>query len=127
MDYTLVGLAFVFAAIEWIAVEKKWRSLEYLAKPAVMILLIIWVYQNGSFANWMIWFVLGAVFSLGGDILLLLPKKYFLAGLISFLLAHVAYIIGFNESFPPITAVGWLFSLFYSSSDGRSIFGLQQV
>jgi hypothetical protein len=27
MDFTLLVLAFIFAVIEWIAVEKKWKSL----------------------------------------------------------------------------------------------------
>jgi uncharacterized membrane protein YhhN len=106
MNYTLLTLALIFAVIEWIAVEKHWKSIEYFAKPAVMIVLIIWFWQNGGFQDWMIWFGLGAVFSLVGDIFLMLPRKFFLAGLISFLIAQLVYLVGFNRSFPPITAIG---------------------
>src|SRR5690606_4544433 len=39
--------------------------------------------------------VVGLVLSLAGDVLLLLPERWFLAGLAAFLLAHVAYVIAF--------------------------------
>ena len=39
--------------------------------------------------------VIGLAFSLAGDILLVLPSDRFVAGLVSFLLAHLAYIVAF--------------------------------
>ena len=58
------------------------------------------------------------IFSLVGDVFLMLPKNYFLPGLASFLVAHVFYIIGLNQTFPPIgpwllvlgviLALGWV-------------------
>jgi uncharacterized membrane protein YhhN len=42
------------------------------------------------------WFVAGLVLSLAGDIFLMLPRERFVAGLASFLLAHVAYVAGFT-------------------------------
>lgn len=39
--------------------------------------------------------VLGLVFSLAGDIFLMLPQDRFLAGLVSFLVAHLCYIAAF--------------------------------
>jgi len=40
----------------------------------------------------------GLLLSLAGDVFLLLPRNYFLAGLIAFLFAHLAYIAGFNAN-----------------------------
>ena len=43
------------------------------------------------------WVLAGLVLSLGGDIALLWPREGFLPGLVSFLLAHLAYLIGFTR------------------------------
>jgi uncharacterized membrane protein YhhN len=40
------------------------------------------------------WFVAALVLSMLGDIFLMLPRDLFVAGLASFLLAHVAYVVG---------------------------------
>jgi uncharacterized membrane protein YhhN len=40
------------------------------------------------------WFVAALVLSLAGDVFLMLAEKWFVAGLGSFLLAHVAYVAG---------------------------------
>jgi uncharacterized membrane protein YhhN len=106
MDYTFLVIALICAIVNWFAIERKRKYLEYFSKPAVMIFLIIWLIQEGSLSNWMIWFVLGAVFSLAGDIFLMFPQKFFLLGLISFLLAHVSYIVGINRTFPSFTPIG---------------------
>lgn len=106
MKYSILPFGLAFAIIDWLAVGYRWRSVEYIAKPATMIIPILWLVQQGGLTNWMIWFVIGAIFSLVGDVFLMLPYNLFLAGLISFLLAHIAYIIGFNESLPTITAPG---------------------
>ena len=42
------------------------------------------------------WFGAGLVFSLVGDVFLLLRTRFFIAGLVSFLIAHMFYIIGFS-------------------------------
>jgi uncharacterized membrane protein YhhN len=42
------------------------------------------------------WFVVALVLSLGGDVFLMLPKDLFVPGLASFLVAHVAYTVGFD-------------------------------
>jgi len=43
------------------------------------------------------WFVLALALSLAGDVFLMLPSDRFVAGLASFLLAHVAYVIGLTR------------------------------
>jgi len=104
----LIWPALVFAILTWMAVKFNWRKVEYLTKPGVMILLLALVAINlraadpiESLRSGMIWFVFGLIFSLFGDILLMLPPDRFLAGLGSFLLAQIFYTIGFNP-IPPL-------------------------
>jgi len=99
----------VMAIVNWVAVEKKWKRVEYIAKPGTMILLLLWIVLNGSLGGPMIWFFLGVIFSMGGDIFLMLPGNFFLPGLISFLLAHIMYIGGLNSSAPYIKWQGVIF------------------
>jgi uncharacterized membrane protein YhhN len=42
------------------------------------------------------WFVVALALSLAGDVFLMLPERFFIAGLASFLVAHIAYIVGLN-------------------------------
>ena len=42
------------------------------------------------------WIVLGLLFSLIGDVFLMLRGNHFLAGLVSFLVAHLCYIVAFQ-------------------------------
>lgn len=102
MSITLLAAALVTAFLDWIAVAVKFKLLEYIAKPGVMLILIVWMWSLDGFSGPMLWFALGAIFSLGGDVFLMLPNEQFMGGLVAFLLAHIAYIIGFNQAFPPV-------------------------
>ena len=103
------GLAFaaalILAGIEWLAVARGWRRLEYVAKPATLVAVILaaWLLTRGPHDGWMARFFLpGLVLSLAGDIFLLLPgERFFMAGLASFLLALLCYIVGLNPTLPP--------------------------
>jgi len=99
------------AIVNWVAVERKWKWVEYICKPGTMLLLLLWMGLNGGLGGALIWFTLGVIFSMGGDIFLMLPENFFLPGLISFLLAHVAYIVGLNTSAPYISGQGAIFLL----------------
>ena len=93
--YILLILAFIAASLEVIAVSKNLRNLEYFAKPAVMVFLFQWLYTATRLQGAAIWFGLGILFSLVGDVLLMFPlDRLFLPGLIAFLLAHIFYITG---------------------------------
>ncbi len=99
MKYRFLYIALGFALINWIAATKKWKWLVYITKPAVLLALIAYVVQlrpylispTGHF-NWLL---VALIFSMVGDIFLMLPGNLFIPGLISFLMAHVAYIISF--------------------------------
>jgi uncharacterized membrane protein YhhN len=96
----LLYLAMFFAILNWISVARLIKPLEYFSKPATMITLLAWVGLNGGFRGPMLWFALGLLFSLGGDVFLMLPRDLFIAGLLSFLVGHLCYVIGFNQG-PP--------------------------
>ena len=111
MSYTLVWVALILAAIDWAAVQLRNKPVEFVAKPGVMIVLLIWLWQASSFQGPLLWFGLGLLFSMAGDIFLMLPKEQFILGLVSFLLAHLAYLVGFNQSASPVNLVSLLLVL----------------
>jgi uncharacterized membrane protein YhhN len=89
-------LALLFAALEAFAVSKNVQRLEYLAKPAVMVCLFLWLYASTGLQGSTLWFGIAILFSLLGDVILMLPlERLFFFGLVAFLLAHLAYITGF--------------------------------
>ncbi len=67
------------------------RSAVYVFKPLTMLFVLSLALQSSASTStlyaWMI--VVGLLFSLAGDILLMLPSDRFAAGLASFLVAHV--------------------------------------
>jgi uncharacterized membrane protein YhhN len=108
---TILFIAVLVAAVtDWTAVAKGWKKIETIAKPATMVLLFGYLAVAGRFgATPLICFGLGIIFSLAGDIFLILSDRWFTAGLAAFLLAHVAYIIGLNTPFgevSPLWAIG---------------------
>lgn len=96
----LIVLAFIFAGLEALAVWKDLKSLEYVAKPAVMVCLFIWLTTTAGLQGALLWFGIGILFSLAGDIALMFTDRFFVLGLIAFLLAHIAYLVGFNTPVP---------------------------
>ena len=91
-------LAFIFAALEALALSKNWNRLEWLAKPAVMVCLFLWLYLSTGLQGLTFWFGVGLVFSLAGDVLLMISlDRMFIFGLIAFLLAHISYLAGFQN------------------------------
>lgn len=93
-----------FAVVDWLAVgwnKVRWRK---FTKSAVMLVLITGYTLAGGWQGHGAWFGLGLVFSLAGDVFLTLPPSYFITGLSAFLVAHLAYLIGFNQS---LVMPGW--------------------
>ncbi len=114
--------AFIFAALEALALWKNWDRLEYAAKPAVMVALFIWLFTSVGLNGGLLWFGLGILFSLAGDILLMISLgKLFLAGLIAFLLAHISYVIGFNIPLPEASAWGFILAVMIALGGSRII------
>ncbi len=97
----LIILAIIFAGLESLALWKGWRKLEFVAKPAVMVCLFIWLYYHSRFTGRLAMVRDRILFSLAGDISLMFIDRFFIVGLVAFLLGHVAYLIGFNIPLPP--------------------------
>jgi uncharacterized membrane protein YhhN len=73
------------------------RELVFVAKPLATLCVIAWAATCGaSEPRLRRWVLIGLVLSLVGDVALLWPKEGFLPGLIAFLFAHLAYIVGFS-------------------------------
>ncbi len=103
-------LALLAASWEAVMVWKGTNKLEIVAKPAVMAFLFLWLYTGTGLHGNTLWFGVGIVFSLAGDILLLsYSDRMFVLGLLAFLFAHIAYITGFQEELLHPTA--WSFLL----------------
>src|SRR4030042_737647 len=101
----LIFAALGFAALESLALWRKWRRLEYLAKPAVMVCLLVWLWISTGLRGAVLWFGIGIIFSLAGDVFLMISvDRLFLAGLAAFLIAHASYVIGFNIPPPKVSA-----------------------
>ena len=113
-------LALIFAALESFALWKSWDKLEYVAKPAVMVCLFIWLYLSTGLQGLTLWFGVGILFSLAGDVLLMISlDRMFIFGLVAFLFAHVAYLIGFQNELMKITSWSVLLIVILSISAVR--------
>lgn len=112
----LLILAFGFAIVEWYAEIRQNRGLIYISKPSVMLFLIAWVwYMTGLPEDGLRWFVVGLGLCLAGDVFLMLPERFFLPGLVAFLLGHIAYIVAFGSLIPPARATFiWVFFIIAS-------------
>jgi uncharacterized membrane protein YhhN len=70
----------------------------WLFKPLTTVLLIAFAWTRGQAEPALRrWLLAGLVLSLGGDVALLWPEQGFLPGLVSFLLAHLAYLRAFTR------------------------------
>jgi len=94
--------AIAFAILDWIAVAQENQPLEYLAKPAALAFLILYA-ALGPATSWAL--LAALVLSLLGDVYLMLPDALFPAGLLAFLLGHLAYIAAFHAA--PVTRLIW--------------------
>ena len=104
-------LLFLVAVVDWVAVAKNWKKLEYIAKPAAMLVLLGLLLLVGRFSSLpLICFGLGIFFSMAGDVFLMISyarfsDRWFLPGLAAFLLAHISYIVGLNTPLPNVSPI----------------------
>lgn len=92
---TALSALLAIAAAPW-ALDQ--RGLAFVFKPLATILIIVFACGRGHDAPAVRrWVIVGLVLSLLGDVALLWPKEGFLPGLVSFLLAHLAYLVAFTR------------------------------
>lgn len=103
----LLLTAAVPAALNWIGVARGSRRLVWVFKPVTVLVLIGSATAFRSEAHEGQWALTLAalVFSLAGDVLLMLPGERLVAGLGCFLVAHLCYIAGFTAIGAPADAV----------------------
>jgi uncharacterized membrane protein YhhN len=99
----MTAAAWTFAAVFVVAAGANWwsrlserrRRTELWSKPLALIALIgVAIALDPADSTVRAWFVLALVLSLSGDVFLLGGDRWFVPGLVGFLLAHVAYTIG---------------------------------
>ena len=118
--YIWLILALIFAALEAAAVSRNLQRLEYIAKPAVMVFLFLWLYASTGLRGDALWFGLGIGFSLVGDVLLMFSSEsFFLLGLIAFLFAHLSYIMGFREALGTINTWSLILAIVIAINTSR--------
>ena len=92
----LLAATALSAVVDWAAVHTDRRPVEYVFKPLTLALLVAAALAlDPAEPTVRAWFVVALVLSLAGDVFLMLPSDRFVPGLASFLLAHVAYVVGF--------------------------------
>jgi uncharacterized membrane protein YhhN len=92
----LLAATGVAAVADWVAIARSQPALEYVAKPLVMVGLVavaLALRPASGAQRWL--FVVALVLGLASDVFLMLPRDMFLAGLVTALLEHLAYIAGF--------------------------------
>jgi uncharacterized membrane protein YhhN len=141
-SWALLGVAGFSATVDWAAVGLQRKRVEYVAKPIVVLLLIgVAVTLTPVSELRRGYTVTALVFSLAGDVLLMLPEpdpiaqararargetgrlELFPFGLAAFLLAHINYIAGFRAGSPSLqaTALGALLVLPVALSVGSIV------
>lgn len=118
--WALLVVAGLAAVVNWFAVVRRpaLARVENIAKPAVLVALIgVALTLDPVDGAQRAWFVVALVGCLAGDVFLLPSVDRFVPGLASFLLGHVAFIVGFavrpaaDERFIDLGAlivVGWV-------------------
>jgi len=99
MQITGLAVSVVISAV--IAIRSDYsprRGWFYLFKPLTTILIILTVMASPLLGQspYALWVVAGLAFSLAGDIFLMLSERRFIWGLVSFLAAHICYILAFT-------------------------------
>ncbi|MGA2837176.1 MAG: lysoplasmalogenase [Acidimicrobiales bacterium] len=112
--WILIGVAAVAAVADWVAVAADRRTLEYVAKPAVLVALTVAAAvlpaSHTDLVDRRWWFVAALACCLVGDVLLMLEKDLFVPGLVSFLAGHVLFVVGLLQPPSPAGAPPFSFS-----------------
>jgi len=92
---TVVCGALAILSAPW-ALGQPWMNLVF--KPLTTLLIIAYAWPRGAGRPLTRrWVLVGLVLSLCGDVALMWPERGFLPGLVSFLLAHLAYLRAFTR------------------------------
>lgn len=97
-DKVWLGVGVIAALLFIAGVSADLYTLRLIVKPLPVLCLLLWM-QRFLSGPYKFWISLGFLFSLGGDMLLEIHNSLFLYGLISFLIAHLCYIVAFSRRY----------------------------
>lgn len=107
--------AFVAASAALAIVGAYWPAmpwLHWIFKPLTTLLIAAMVLRTpSSLPRYRVWLLVGLALSTAGDVFLMLPVDAFVAGLASFLLAHVAYLLALGQR-ERLFAAAWPFAVY---------------
>jgi len=92
----LISSIFISMIIQIFSEYKKNYSLIYIFKPLTTILITNLAICSGAPSVYKNLIITGLIFSLFGNIFLMLRNQKFVLGLISFLIAHIFYAVAFS-------------------------------
>ncbi|OQY20962.1 MAG: lysoplasmalogenase [Chloroflexi bacterium] len=103
---SILTLLAIFSAFTHIRAEYRGpRQRIYIFKPLTMVfILLIAILGQVALPFYKYMIITGLLFSLAGDVFLMLPSDRFVAGLVAFLIAHLFYIAAFVSE---INALMW--------------------
>src|SRR5258706_11528765 len=112
MTLTLSLIALISAIITIVAKLRENELLQFIFKPLTILAIILMVFLNSSapITFYQRAILIGLIFSLIGDVFLIRQDRFFVQGLIAFLLGHLCYIAAFWTN-PNLLSV--LFYLIY--------------
>ena len=92
----LLGVALVLSALDWVAVARRTRPLEYVCKPAAALafLATATALDPASSAS-RAWCCVALGLCVVGDVFLMVPRDLFLPGLAAFAVAQVCFAVSF--------------------------------
>lgn len=100
MTTAILSLLVLVSALLTIRAEYRGPRLQvYVFKPLTVVLIILVALQtkHETTGQYKLLVVAGLLCSLAGDVFLMLPRDRFVAGLVSFLVAHLFYVAAFAE------------------------------
>lgn len=89
-----IALASVFSVVDWWAVARNSKIVEYICKPAATIAFLVaaaLISVDDSLPK--TWRIIALVFCVFGDVFLMLPKDAFVPGLASFAIAQMCFVV----------------------------------
>jgi len=109
----LLFAIFIFGLLYVFFDYRNKENLRYIFKPLTTLLIILLaVLQEPQVSEYYKYLIItGLIFSLAGDVFLMLPKDRFIAGLGSFFVAHLFFILAFAGDFGPYWGWGYLIPL----------------
>lgn len=112
MNLALLTITLLAALSNWVGLIRGSKLWDYITKPAVIVLLISFVISNanGNLSPRLLWLVIALIFSLIGDIYLMVSKEHLRIGGIAFFITHLSYAVVFGTLLllPSVGLAGWI-------------------